>query len=369
MGQMMAGAAHELNNPLTAILGVADLLRERATDEATERQLAIVLKQARRAAGIVQDLLAFSRPAASGREKIRLGEIIQRVLEAQQPALRQGNIEVDFTEAPGLLPIEVDAKLLSQVFFNILANAQQAISNSKGQGKIRVAIQQRAGKLCASFTDDGPGIPPEIIGKIFDPFFSTKRPGGGSGLGLTISMAIAKEHGGTIEAESSPGGGATISVLLPFSAVPVATPPPAPPAPGPSALEGRTVLIVDDEESIREIVHEGLAARGMKVESVSSAEEAFAVLSDSAFEIVVCDFNLSGENGLQFFERLHSRKSEPRPRFVFMTGDMLDPALIAEVREKGAFVMQKPFHISGLARLLAGMLEGHPASALELPQR
>jgi PAS domain S-box-containing protein len=363
MGQMLAGAAHELNNPLTAILGVGDLLRERATDDASRRHAEIVLQQARRAAEIVQNLLAFSRPLSQGGSKIRLTELVQHVLQLQREPLRLKNIEVKL-EAPEDLPaVTGDRKLLTQAFLNIITNAQQAISSVRNHGTLRVSLSADGQKISAAFSDDGPGIPLENVQMIFDPFFTTKRPGGGSGLGLTICLAVVKEHGGTIEVQSNKGG-ATFRVLLPAAPADLATDPLSirkAAYAGTEALRGRSVLVVDDEESIREIVQEGLAARGVKVDCAANAEEALLLLPAHPYEFVLCDFNLPGLHGQQLFERMRSETSDPSPRFVFMTGDLVEPATVAAFREKGAQILQKPFHVSALATLLAELLQPQAA--------
>ncbi|MGH9713048.1 MAG: PAS domain S-box protein [Candidatus Acidiferrales bacterium] len=366
MGQMMAGAAHELNNPLTAILGVSDLLRERASDDATRRHVDIVLQQGRRAAGIVQNLLAFSRPTVLGRARVRLDDLVQRALQSQQASLKQKNITVHFQPPPPLPEIEGDPKLLTQVFLNIITNAEQAISTVRDHGTLKISLECSGGDLIATFADDGPGIAPENAGKLFDPFFTTKRPGGGSGLGLTISLAVAKEHGGRIEFQSLPPGGATFRVVLPVpggksleSAAPVAG---ARVATSISpVLRGHSALVVDDEESIREIVQEGLSARGMAVEGVASAEDALAHLATNSYDVVLCDYNLPGLNGEQLFNQLRARTNNAAPRFVFMTGDMLDPAILSSFGERGALVMQKPFHVAALVTLLTELLQPQPA--------
>lgn len=370
MGQMMVGAAHELNNPLTAILGVTDLLRERATDDVTRRQVDLVLKQARRAATIVQNLLAFSRPVTLGRTKLDLGDVVSEVLQLEKAALDQKKIRVTL-ESPDDLPvIEGDRKLLKEVFLNILGNAEQAISAARDHGAIGVSLSRVGDSVRVTFADDGVGIPTESIGKIFDPFFTTKRTGGNSGLGLTICLAVVKEHGGRIEAESKLGSGATFHVLLPIAAENVsAAPKPAPASAakpalaGSGALRGHSVLIVDDEESIREIIQEGLSARGMKAEALGSSEAALAYLATNPCDVVLCDFNLPGMNGEQFFERLQTQQPDKLPRFVFMTGDLFDPAVAERYRQKGAAILQKPFHVSALATLLAELLKPQPAHA------
>jgi PAS domain S-box-containing protein len=363
MGEMMAGVAHELNNPLTAILGISDLMRERAADDSTRRQVEIILKQARRAAGIVQNLLAFSRPSALARKKLRPEHAIEQVIEQQQALLRQKNISIQ-VEAPQDMPtVEADPKLLQQVFVNLIVNAEQAIISRRDHGTLRISIEAADGKIAFVFADDGPGIAAENLAKIFDPFFTTKRPGGGTGLGLTICLAIIKEHGGTIEVQSSPDAGAEFRVILPASREepPQESAAPqgrasAPQASG--ALQGRSVYVVDDEESIREIVQEGLSARGMKVDGASSSEEALPHLAVHRYDFVLCDFNLPGLNGEQFFERMHENtRSAVAPKFVFMSGALLDPGTMSRFSEKGASVLQKPFHIAGLAALLTDLLE------------
>jgi PAS domain S-box-containing protein len=362
MGEMMSGVAHELNNPLTAILGVSDLLRERAPDDATRRQTEIILKQARRAAVIVQNLLAYARPSALARKKMRPEEALQAVIDQQRAALSQKNISIELAPPLAALALEADPKLLHQVFVNLIVNAEQAITSHGERGALRISIEHADGKIAFVFADDGPGISPENIAKIFDPFFTTKRPGGGTGLGLAICTAIVKEHGGSIEVQSTPGKGAEFRVWLPEFVEEISAPPlavrPAVAAPaGSGALRGHSVYVVDDEESIREIVQEGLSARGMTVEGASSSEEALPHLATHTYDFVICDFNLPGLNGEEFFKRIQSQAGMPVPRFIFMSGALLDPATMAHFSEKGASVLQKPFHIAALATLLTELLQ------------
>jgi PAS domain S-box-containing protein len=369
MGQMMAGAAHELNNPLTAILGISDLLRERATDETTRRQVDLILQQARRAAGIVLSLLAFSRPSAHGQAKIDLKAVVEEALQMESALLAQKNIRIKFDAPEKALFVEGNRRLLTQVFSNLIANAEQSISAARDGGTLSVSISSLDGCIRVSFTDDGPGIAPEITGKIFDPFFTTKRPGGGSGLGLTIALAVIKEHGGSIEVQSTPGSGATFDVMLPPCAQAASDPalPSSPVVESPPSdakiLQGHNVLIVDDEESIREILGEDLSRRGMKIHAVESSEAALGYLSTNECEIVLCDFNLPGISGEALFEKLLATGNKATPRFVFMTGDLVDPALVSRYREKGARILQKPFSVAMLATLLAEFLQKAPLPA------
>jgi PAS domain S-box-containing protein len=366
MGQMMAGAAHELNNPLTAILGVSDLLRERAADESSKRQIDLIHQQARRAATIVQNLLAFSRPVARGRTTLRLDDILKEAISIERINLEKRNIRVTLNAPDGPLPIDGDRKLLLQVFLNIITNAEQSISPAREQGELKISIARDGEKIGVTFADDGPGIPADIIGKIFDPFFTTKRPGGGSGLGLTISLAVTKEHGGTIDVESEPGAGAVVRVVLPAAiekeappAASVPTPELAPALAIAVATGGHSVLIVDDEEGIREIVREGLAGRAMKVHSVGSSEEAMAWLAQNSAEVVVCDFNLPGMNGEKLFDELRRRMGAAVPQFVFMTGELVSSSVVERYQEMGARILEKPFQLSALAALITELLQPH----------
>jgi PAS domain S-box-containing protein len=360
MGQMMAGAAHELNNPLTAILGVGELLHERAADETSKRQLDLVMQQARRAAGIVQNLLAFSRPSAQARSEIRLPEVVQHAVQLAQPALSRKNIAVTF-EAPGALPpVLGDAKLLTQVFLNIIINAEQSISSGATAGHLKVSLAGLGDRVAVTVADDGPGISDENIGKIFDPFFTTKRPGGGSGLGLTIALAVIKEHNGSIDVESLPGSGAAFQVTLPAIGKVISNPvqnSAEKSQPGANALAGHTALVVDDEEGIREIVQEGLTARGMKVEAASTAEDALALLAAKHYDVVLCDFNLPKLSGEELFNRLRERPAHVLPHFVFITGELVDSERIAQLGKKGASILQKPFRVPDVARLLGNFFQ------------
>ena len=367
MGQMMAGAAHELNNPLTAILGVSDLLRERATDDSTRRQVEIILQQARRAAAIVQDLLVLAVPSGQKRGRVKVDEIISKAIESHQKSLQQRNIVADLVITGTLPEVEGDPRLLSQVFANILVNAEQAISSAREKGTIQISLSQAGTNLLVAFADNGPGIPQEMVDKIYDPFFTTKRPGGGSGLGLTICLAVIKDHGGRIEVQTSEGAGTTFRIFLPAILERKHEAPNSTSArnasPVLSALSGRKLLIVDDEESIREIVQDGLSARGMNVACAASSEEALALLAENTYDLVLCDFNLPGLSGEQLFEKLRAQAGGPLPRFVFMTGDLLERSTIASFADRGAQVLQKPFQISALATLLSELLQEQPAKA------
>jgi len=214
MGAMIGGVAHELNNPLTSILGVSELLQDSQTTDAARKQIGILQQQARRAAEIVHNLTYFSRPPAPGKTSVNLGEVVERTLNLHSYSLRKNNITVDFLREPGLPYVEGDPHQLMQVFLNLILNAEQAIREARDRGTLRIRLGTTGGSVWAAFQDDGPGIPADTLASIFDPFYTTKRPGRGTGLGLSICKSVMKEHNGTIEAANAPGGGAVFTVTL-----------------------------------------------------------------------------------------------------------------------------------------------------------
>jgi len=217
MGAMIGGVAHELNNPLTSIMGVSELLQDTETDETSRKQLAMLQQQARRAAEIVQNLTYFSRPPAAGKSKINLAEVVERTLNLHAYSLRKNNITVDFLKEAGVPYALGDPHQLMQVFLNLVLNAEHAIREVRDKGTLRIRLGSGAGSVWVSFHDDGPGIPKEILSSIFDPFYTTKRPGRGTGLGLSICKSVLKEHNGTVEAANAADGGAVFTVTLPMS--------------------------------------------------------------------------------------------------------------------------------------------------------
>lgn len=216
MGQMIGGFAHELNNPLTGILGMAELLQDGDASEPVKKQMVILHQQARRAAEIVQNLMYFSRPPAPGKNAIDLGELVERTLHLHAYSLRKSNITVDYLKE-AVPAVNGDSHQLMQVFLNLILNSEQAMREVRDRGTLRIRLETQEKSVSVIFQDDGPGIAAEILPNIFNPFYTTKRPGRGTGLGLSICKAILREHNGNVEAASGPGGGALFTVTLPMS--------------------------------------------------------------------------------------------------------------------------------------------------------
>jgi PAS domain S-box-containing protein len=375
MGQMLAGVAHELNNPLTAILGVTELLRERGgTDEPTKRQLELTHRQARRAARIVQNLLEFSRPASPQKKPLDVQTLLDRTLQLHEHSLRRNNIQVDFHAPAGLPGVIGDANQLIQVLLNLVTNAEQAIREVREAGRIQIRAGRNGNQLTITVQDDGVGIRPEAFPRIFDPFYTTKRPGGGTGLGLSICMSIIREHGGNIEAESLPAGGSAFTIYLPAAPDQILESLPSAPetasAPAESIrsaadlLKGRSVLVLDDEESLRMLLQEGLAARGLRVDSAATTEDALALLRRSSYDALLCDLHLSAGgfavDGRDSARRLLEAAGVQKPLVIYMTGDLLESAG-GSGDGNDPICLQKPFRISDVVALLSDVLSAAPA--------
>jgi PAS domain S-box-containing protein len=372
MGQMLAGVAHELNNPLTAILGVTELLRERqGMDEATKRQLDLTHRQARRAARIVQNLLEFSRPAAPQKKTLDVSNLIERTLQLHEHSLRRNNVEVEFHPQPALLPVVGDANQLIQVFLNLISNAEHAIREIRESGRIQIRIGRIGTHVTVTVQDDGVGIQPDAIPKLFDPFYTTKRPGGGTGLGLSICTSIVREHGGSIDVETLPVGGSAFTVFLPLALekdLPAAVADGLTPAlpmmrtSSASSLKGRSILVLDDEESIRMLLEEGLSAHGLKVDCASTPAGAVELAGRRAYDIVLCDLNLSA-NGFSTGGREAAKQilaaSGNKPVVIFMTGDLVDAP---DANSSEPPRLQKPFRISEVLAMFREIFAKAPAA-------
>ena len=378
MGQMIAGVAHELNNPLTAVLGVTELLRDSAVDPAMRRQLELAHRQARRAAQIVQSLLSFSRPPQPRKSSVHVSDLIQRSLQLHEHSLRANGITVDFVPKAGLPTVLGDASQLTQVFLNLIANAEQAIHELRDHGTLRIRVGNLGNRVLATFQDDGVGIRREILPKLFDPFFTTKRPGRGTGLGLSICLAILREHGGQIEAQPLTDGGSVFTVSLPIthgtgmfladSSSPAAHAEPLPP-PANDRLNGCAILVVDDEESIRELVRDGLAVRGVRVDVAACAEEALSLVKRHTYDAVLCDLNLRNSlgsdlnlSGREFHARLNEGQGAHRPFFLFMTGELVVGPASDDLAASDVPTLQKPFRISELIAILTDAIFSSPVS-------
>jgi PAS domain S-box-containing protein len=215
IGELASGVAHELNNPLTGIIGYSELLLDEDIPDNVRKDLRVIQREAQRSAGIVRNLLTFARKHAPSKGPVDINSIIQKALELRAYELKVNNIQVNTYLASDLPEIMADGFQLEQVFINIIINAEYFMIEAHGRGTLTITTEQVGNTIRASFTDDGPGIAKKNLGHLFDPFFTTKEVGKGTGLGLSISYGIISEHSGRIYAESELGKGATFAVELP----------------------------------------------------------------------------------------------------------------------------------------------------------
>jgi signal transduction histidine kinase len=215
IGELSSGIAHELNNPLTGVIGFSDLLLDRDLPDDIKEDLEVINREAKRTAGVVKNLLTFARKHETEKQPVNINSIIEKVLELRAYEQKVSNIEVNTQFASDVPEIIADGFRLQQVFINIIINAEHFMTEAHGRGTFTITTERVGNIIRASFADDGPGIAKENLGHLFDPFFTTKEVGKGTGLGLSICHGIITEHGGRIYAESKLGEGAVFVVELP----------------------------------------------------------------------------------------------------------------------------------------------------------
>jgi two-component system NtrC family sensor kinase len=360
VGQFVAGVAHELNNPLTAVIGFSELLQSAQTDEKTKGHLDRIAKSAHRCHKIVHSLLSFARQEAPERRQVELPALIDEVLEIMAYDLRTSNITIVKEYAPSLPPIMADRHQLQQVFVNILSNARQAIEPFQREGRIVIRTRATSGWVAIEFQDNGPGIKPQHLARIFDPFFTTKPAGKGTGLGLSLSYGLIQEHGGKISAQSEPGHGATFLIELPVATNTTpsfrrsGTPFPFAPA---SVPTGKSVLVIDDEQWILDLASELLRTEGHHVETAASGQQALELMARQKFDVLVSDWKMPGLNGIRLHEHLLATHPESAKHTLFMTGDVVSDTFQAFLTEHQLTCLSKPFAISEFRSAVARMMK------------
>jgi PAS domain S-box-containing protein len=365
VGELVAGVAHEINNPLQTIVGCVELLLEdRKGDDDQMRDLQLVRQEASRAGQIVRNLLAFVRRGASARTSTDLNQIVKATADLREYHLVQQNITLVLDLHTGPLPVLANREEIQQVVLNLLMNAEQAIVSGPGTGTILIKTTSTGTSHALQVTDDGPGIGQELRGKIFEPFFTTKDVGEGTGLGLSISLGIASSHGGSLElcpstvsgeAAGSPKG-ACFKLTLPAQVLAPAKP--ADPVAGVKHAGNGTrqrALIIDDESAIRDLLTRLLDRRGFAVAQAPTAAEGRRLMQQP-FDLVLCDVKLGDGSGIDCYHHLRHMGNAASTRFVFITGDA---GAIEDLPDtSGVAVLAKPFTASDLDRLLAGIQVG-----------
>ena len=343
VGQLVSGVAHELNNPLTGIIGFSQLLLARDLDEQTARDIETIHTEAERAAKIVQNLLSFARRKHTEKELASLNLLLEHVLELRTYDLQVKSIELNLELDPKLPKTMVDTNQIQQVFLNVIINAEQSMLAASGRGTLTVRTEQRDGAIRISFQDDGPGIDEETLRRIFDPFFTTKDVGEGTGLGLTICYGIIDEHNGRIWAESQPGQGSTFIIELPIVAG--AERAADPEVEQETAVAARSILVVDDEESIQRLLGSLLEIDGHHVDTASNGREALERIAGRRYDVLITDIKMPGMDGRDLYERLRKEDPALAERTVFITGDTVSPDTRSFLQRVKNPVLAKPFRI------------------------
>jgi PAS domain S-box-containing protein len=347
VGQLISGVAHELNNPLTAILGYTQLLEGEKLEPRVEEFIQKLRKQAQRTQRIVQNLLSFARQQKPKRVHVDLRSVLEDTIALRDYDLKVNNIAVERDFEPVLPSVVADPHQLEQVYLNIINNAADAMMEGGRGGRLRVSIFTENGNVVTSFHDSGPGIfDPKHV---FDPFYTTKGVGKGTGLGLSICYGIVKEHGGEISAQNHAAGGALLQVRLPVAVgeKPV-TERDRIVARRESRLEG-SVLLVDDEEAVLDFEREVLTAAGMKVLAAASGERAVDHLKSEDFDIVFLDSKIPGSwSSEDVFRWMEKNRPELAPRTVLVLSNVSDPSVRAFVDATKVLCLVKPFEVSDL---------------------
>jgi len=367
IGQLIAGVAHDLNNPLASVVGFSDLLGEAAdVPPRLAEPLAVIRQEAERASAIVRNLLSFARRQEGERQLQSIRPILESTHQLLKNQLLAARIQLTLEFEPGLPEVEVHANQIKQVFVNIINNAAQAITSTRakeGGGKIQIVTKCEPDGLSVNISDNGPGIPEAVAQRVFEPFFSTKPEGEGTGLGLSICLGIVKEHGGsmTVDPGGAGGGrGATFTVELPTGVrtelSPLAAGAEAQPV-APERLERLRVLVVDDEPHILHYMQATLESWGHEVVLARDGSQALKRALMQPFDLIICDLRMPRLGGREMFHTLARMHPTVADRIIFATGDTVRGDTLQFLEELGRPFLQKPFKLDALRRVLAGVVK------------
>ncbi len=353
IGQLISGVTHELNNPLSGIMGFAQLLLGAEVNPKTKKNLERIYTEAVRCQKIVHNLLSFSRRHQPEKTSRRLDEVIESVLELRAYQLQVDDVAVERRYDPSLPPTMVDVHQIQQVVLNVVNNAHQAMMLVADRPRrLTIATERKGDRLCVRISDTGSGIPRERLEKIFDPFYTTKAEGKGTGLGLSVSRAIIREHQGTISAGSVLGEGTTMTLDLPLvadTAAPRADEEKPASARAPVPLR---LLVVDDEEVLTELLGDFLRSVGHQVDQARDGRQALSMASSRDYDIILSDLKMPGLDGQGFYEQLNMVKPWMAGRFVFSTGDLANPKVQTFFQVSGCPYLSKPFKLESVLKVI-----------------
>ncbi len=359
LGSLLAGVAHELNNPLSVVVGQSFLMEETAGDDRTRARALKIRSAADRCARIVKTFLAMARQRPPERHLVAMDEVVRAALDIVAYPLRTSGVEVA-VDVPGDLPrLWADGDQIGQVMLNLILNAQHALMEVPPPRRLAVSatLLPDAGRIRVTIADNGAGVDPHLRRRIFDPFFTTKPAGVGTGVGLSVCHGVVTGHDGAIWVEEAPGGGAAFVFELPLGEGEEASD--AAPAPPPAGAAGRRVLVVDDEPDIAAMLGEILTNAGFGVTIADSGQAALDQLAQESFDLVLSDIRMPGVDGRDLW-RVVTDPDRPAGIIAFMTGDSLGPAAADFLSETGCEVLEKPFTPAEVAAFVRRVLVGPP---------
>jgi signal transduction histidine kinase/ActR/RegA family two-component response regulator len=342
VGQLVSGVAHELNNPLSVIIGYGQVLLGREVPAAVKRPLELIVAQGERMSKIVRNLLYVARQRPPERAAVDVRQVIEQALALRINQLTLSKIAVVTDFAADVPLTSADAQQLEQVFLNLLLNAEQAILESKPQGEItlRTRLRPDGAAIIAEVIDDGPGIPPASVSRVFEPFYTTKTVGAGTGLGLSVSYGIVQEHGGRLSVESEPGR--TVFTLE----LPVVVPPPPEPVETERRVVsgiGKVALVVEDEADVLDLIVTLLGERGWRVDVAAGGRAAFDRLRQHAYDLIVSDMRMPDGHGEELYRNALAHRADYGRRFIFITGDTATEQAWSFLEGTDVPVVEKPF--------------------------
>ncbi len=344
LGQLLAGVAHELNNPLAVVLGRAAILQEKLVGTPHEAPLQKLREAANRCARIVKTFLAMARQTGPRRLMTSVNDLIESALEMTTYSLRTTNINWNFTRLPGDLKIEADEDQIVQVLINLILNAQHALARQDGARRLDIqAFLCPSGEwVHMTVADNGAGVPDGIASRIFDPFFTTKAVGEGTGLGLSVCKSMVEAHGGKLVQFRTDGGGASFRISLPVGRDDGAAPGDDTGAGGQVRVIGR-ILIVDDEIEIAAILADCLTPLGMDCVIATDGQSALDRLAEMTFDGIFCDVSMPGMDGITFYTRLKQTNPLLARHLIFISGDVLHREWDRLKSSVDRPVIEKPF--------------------------
>jgi len=355
IGQLISGVAHELNNPLTAILGYAQLLENEELDERSRDFVTKLYRQAQRTHKIVQNLLSFSRQRKPQKQSVDLRRVLEETLALRDYDLKLNNISVEREFESPLPPVTADPHQMEQVFLNVINNAVDAMLDESRGGLLRVRIYSQNGHVATEFHDSGPGI--RDSKRIFDPFYTTKGVGKGTGLGLSICYGIMKEHQGEITAFNHEASGAVIQLKLPVALAPVEAEARVKGIRKQHSLAGR-VLVVDDEEAVVDFEAEVLRGAGAEVVTRMSGEEAIALLQAESFDAIIIDGKMPGGwTCVDVYQWIAENRPGLERSILFAISNFGDVEIRRFIEEKRIPCIVKPFEVADLVAITRRLLK------------